>query len=207
MPLAKAFAAPACGWFHELRYRERKRTRAAERNSIAEVKEFRAKHPRKRRAIKISSETAKYCSAPEARLNARAGTSSVNCASLGVSSFAHSGRKFLEAGRWDLSERLRCVVVTFLIATALGSVDFAQNPVRKGRPLQGARNREIVRDAITYRHVIRPSSCTIILRRMPAGALRGRVGYLQRDCYVHLYCIPRQTRAGIPEAQLWSKAY
>ena len=36
---------------------------------------------------------------------------------------------------------------------------------------------------------------------------RGRVGYLQRDCYFHLYCIPRQTRAGILDAQLESKAY
>ena len=35
---------------------------------------------------------------------------------------------------------------------------------------------------------------------------RGRVGYLQRDCYAQLYSIPRQTRAGILNAQLGSKA-
>ena len=35
----------------------------------------------------------------------------------------------------------------------------------------------------------------------------GRFGYLQRDCYAQLYCIPRRTRAGIQDAQLGSKAY
>ena len=36
---------------------------------------------------------------------------------------------------------------------------------------------------------------------------RGRVGYLQRDCFSHLYGIPRQTRANILDAQLGLKAY
>ena len=35
----------------------------------------------------------------------------------------------------------------------------------------------------------------------------GRFGYLQRDCYAQLYCIPMRTRAGILDAQLGSKAY
>ena len=58
-PLARTFSALACGRFHESRYRERKRTRQAEENPTAGVRELRTKHPRKRRATKISSETAK----------------------------------------------------------------------------------------------------------------------------------------------------
>ena len=75
----------------------------------------------------------------------------------------------METGRRDSPERLRCVAALFLITTAPGSVDLAQNPVRKGRSVLGARNREIVRDAITG--TIRPSSCTIFLKRTLAGAL------------------------------------
>ena len=47
----------------------------SQKHPTAGVREFRTKHLRKRRATKISSETAKVRSAPEARLNARTGTS------------------------------------------------------------------------------------------------------------------------------------
>ena len=168
------------------------------------------KHPRKRRATKISSETAgelqRAGSAPKRARRHEL----VNCASPAVSSFARSGRKFVETGRRDFPERLRCVAVSFLITTAPGSADLAQSPVRKGNPVQGARNRELVRDAIAGR-VITPSSCIQFL----GGRLQvpwtltsgGRFGYLQRDCYAQLYCIPRRTRAGILDAQFGSKAY
>ena len=37
----------------------------------------------------------------------------------------------------------------YVRTTAPGSDDLAQNPIRKGRPVQGTRKREFVRDAIT----------------------------------------------------------
>ena len=70
---------------------------------------------------------------------------------------------------------------------------------RSGRAQQGICAR---RD---YRHVIIPSSCTVIPRQTLNPG--GRFGYMQRDCYAQLYCIPRRTRVGILDAQLGSKAY
>ena len=113
------------------------------------VRGLRTKHPRKRRATKIRSETAQQLQgAGSARKRARR-HEFVNCASPAVFSFARSGRKFVETGRREFPKRLRCVAVSFLITMAPGSADLAQNPVRKGRPVQGARNREFVRGAIT----------------------------------------------------------
>ena len=112
----------------------------------------------------------KNCSAPEARLNARAGTSLSIALLLPYLLLPVPGGNLSKLER-NFSERLWCVAVSFLKTTAPGSADLAQNSVRKGRPVQGARNREFVRDAITYRHVIRPSSCAMIPRRTLAGAL------------------------------------
>ena len=70
--------AVACERFHESRHRERKQTRQVKENPTVGIREFRTKRLRKRRAMKINSETAKvlqYCSAAGARLNARTGTS------------------------------------------------------------------------------------------------------------------------------------
>ena len=62
-----------------------------------------------------------------------------------------------------------------------------------------------------YRHLTRLSTCTIFLRRTAAGGLednhRRRVRYLQRNLSVHLYRFPRQTGAGILDAQSCLKAY
>ena len=73
----RTFSVPARGSFHESENRDRKRTRQIEENPTAGIRERRTKHPRKRRATKIRSENANVCNAPEARLNARAGTSFV----------------------------------------------------------------------------------------------------------------------------------
>ena len=139
----RTFSALASGRCHESRYRERKRTRQAEKNPTAWVREFRKKRTRKGRATKISFETANVLQrdgkAPKRARRHRV----VNCASPAVSSFARSGRKFVETGRRDFPERPWCVAESFLMTTAPGSADLAQNLVRKGRPLQGARNRDL----------------------------------------------------------------
>ena len=67
----------------------------------------------------------------------------VNCAFPAVSSFARSGRKLVETGRRDFAERLRCVAVSFLSTAAPGNADLMQNPIRKGNPIGGARNRDL----------------------------------------------------------------
>ena len=72
-PLARAFAAPACAPFHESRCRDWKRERQAETNPTAGVRERRTEHPRRKRASKIRTETAKVRNVPESRGNARAG--------------------------------------------------------------------------------------------------------------------------------------
>ena len=121
------------------------------------VRDFRTKHPRKRRATKISSETAKELQRAGSALKRVRRHEFVNCASPAVSSFARSGRKLVETGRRDFLERFRCVVVSFLITTAPRNADLAQNPVRKGRSVHGARDREFVRDAITGTWFVRPA--------------------------------------------------
>ena len=75
--LARAFSAPACARFHESRCRDRKRTRQAETNPTAGVRELRTEHPRRKRATKIRTEMAKVRNVPESRGNARAGTSKI----------------------------------------------------------------------------------------------------------------------------------
>ena len=145
----ETFSALACGRFQEPRYRERKRTRQAEENPTAGIRELRTKHPRKRLATKNCSETAKELQRAGSAPKRARRHEFVNCASPAVSFFARSERKLVETGRRDFSERLWCVAVSLLITTAPGSADLAQNPIRKGRPVQGARNREFVRDAIT----------------------------------------------------------
>ena len=159
---------------------------------------------------KISSETAQELQRAGSAPKRARRHEFVNCASPAVSSFARSGRKLVETGRRNFPERLRCVVVSFLITTAPGSADLAQNPVRKGRPVKGARNREFVRNGITGTWFVRPAVLYFLGRRLQGPwtlTPRGRVGYLQRDCHAQLYCIPRQTRAGILDAQFGSKAY
>ena len=87
---------------------------------------------------------------------------------------------------------------------------FGAKPGPKRTSCSGRAQQGLVRGAITG-SVITPSSCTIFLGgrlqvpwKLTSGARRG---YLQRDCYAQLYCIPRRTRAGILDAQLGSKAY
>ena len=72
---------------------------------------------------------------------------------------------------------VRVLDSTGLITTAPGSADLAQNPVRKGHPVQGARSRELC--ATRYR---------------------------QRDYSVQLYYIRRRTPAGALDAHLWCAA-
>ena len=76
-PLARAFSAPACARFHESRVRDWKRTRQAETNPTAGIREFRTEHPRRKWATKIRTEMAKVRNVPESRGNARAGTSKI----------------------------------------------------------------------------------------------------------------------------------
>ena len=76
-PLARAFSAPACAPFHESRFRDRKRERLTETNAAAGVRERRTEHPRRTRATKIRTVTAKVRNVPESRGNARDGTSKV----------------------------------------------------------------------------------------------------------------------------------
>ena len=73
-----------------------------------------------------------------------------------MSSFARSGRKFVETGRREFQKRLRGDAVSFLITTAPGSADLAQNLVRNGRPVRGARNREMMRATITGTWLVSP---------------------------------------------------
>ena len=73
-PLARAFSAPACARFHESRCRDQKRKRQAETNPTAGVRERRTEHPRRKRATKIRTVTAKVRNVPESRGNACAGT-------------------------------------------------------------------------------------------------------------------------------------
>ena len=56
---------------------ETHRTRQAERNPTATVREFRTEHPRKKRATNIRTKTAKVRNASESRGNARVGTSKI----------------------------------------------------------------------------------------------------------------------------------
>ena len=175
-PLARVFSAPACGRFHESKYRERKQTRQAERNPTAGVREFRTKQPRKRRATKISSETAKVLqragSSGSAHKRARR-HEKVNCASPAVSSFARSRRKLIETGRRDFPERLRCVAVSFLRnCHGARKCGFGAKSGPKGASCSGrAQQGNGARDDYRHRRVTRPSSCTIFPRRAPAGAL------------------------------------
>ena len=83
------------------------------------------------------------------RAKTRAPAREVNCASPAMSSFARSWRKLVETGSREFNKRLRGDAVSFLITAALGSADLVQNPVRKGRPVQGARNKEMMRATIT----------------------------------------------------------
>ena len=108
-----------------------------------------------------------YRSAPEARLNARAGTSFVIAVgSAAVFSFSRSWRKLVETGRRDALESLRGVAVSFLITAAPGGESLAQNPVPKGRPAEGARDREFAARAITGGVNTLPR-CIVILGRRP----------------------------------------
>ena len=112
-PLARAFSALACVRFHESRYRDQKRTRQAETNPTAGVRELRTEHPRRKRATKIRTLTAKARNVPESRGNARAGASKIIALLLPVSSFARSGRKLVETRRWEFQKRLRGAAVSF----------------------------------------------------------------------------------------------
>ena len=97
-----------------------------------------------------------------------------------------------------------------LLITKAPEVRICAKPDPKRTACSGRAQQGYVRDAITG-SVIIPSSCIIflggrlqVLWTLTSGARRS---YLQRDCYAQLYCIPRQTRAGILDAQLGSKAY
>ena len=175
------------------------------------MRQPRTKHPRKRRATKISSETAKILQhAGSAPKHARR-HEFVNCDSPAVSSFARSGRKLVENELGEFPERLRCVAASFLITYhGARKCGFGAKPGPKRTSCSGRAQQGLVRGAITG-SVITPSSCTIFLGgrlqvpwKLTSGARRG---YLQRDCYAQLYCIPRRTRAGILDAPPWSKAY
>ncbi len=89
-----------------------------------------------------------------------------NCVSPAVSSFRRSRRKLVETGSRDALERLRGVAVSFLITAAPGGESLAQNGVPKGRPAEGARNREYAPRAITGGVITLPR-CTVILGRRP----------------------------------------
>ena len=59
-------------------------------------------------------------------------------------------QKLVETGRRKLSERVRGAAVSLFLSTAApGNADLAQNPVRKGRSVPGARNNEILHATIT----------------------------------------------------------
>ena len=90
-PLARTFSTLACWRLHESKYRERKRTRQAEDNPTAGVRELRTKHPRKRRATKISPETANVLQRGGSTPKRARRHEFVNCASPAVSSFARPG--------------------------------------------------------------------------------------------------------------------
>ena len=167
-PLARAFSAPAYARFHESRCRDRKRTRQAETNPTAGVRELRTEHPRRKQATKIRIETAKVRDVSESRGNVRAGTSKI-IALLLPCFFARSGRKFVETRRREFPKRLQGAAMSFLITMAPGNADLAQNPVRKGRSVQGAQQRNFARD--DYRHMTRPSTCTVFPKRTAAGGL------------------------------------
>ena len=96
----------------------------------------------------IRTETAKVRNAPGARGNARAGASKIIVLLLPcpLSPVPGGNSSKLDAG---VLERLRGVAVSFLITTAPGNADLAQNPVRKGGSIRAARNREMVRATIT----------------------------------------------------------
>ena len=177
-PLARTFPALACGRFHKSKHRERKRTRQAEENPIAGVRELRTKHPRKRRATKISSETAKELQRTGSAPKRARRHEFVNCASPAVSSFARSGRKLVENGRRDFPERLRCVAVSFLI-TRRPRVRIWRKTRSEKDVLFRARATGICARH-DYRHVITQSSCTIIPRRTPASALDAHLWWAVR---------------------------
>ena len=72
----------------------------------------------------------------------------------------------------------------YVRTTTPRSADLARNLVRKGRSVRGAHNRENgARD--DYRHVIRPSSSIIFLRRTLASVLEddpSSAGRTERIC-------------------------
>ena len=75
--LARAFFDRARARFDKSRCRERKCTRQAERDPYAGVRELRTDHPRRKRATKIRTETAKVRNASKSRGKARAGTNKI----------------------------------------------------------------------------------------------------------------------------------
>ena len=139
-PLARAFSTLACARFHESRYRDQKRTSQAETNPNAGIRERRTEHPRRKRATKIRIETEKVRNVQESCRNARAGTSKIIVLLLSYL-LIHSERKLVETRRRELQKCLRDAAVSFLITAAPVNADLAQNPVRKGRSIPGARNR------------------------------------------------------------------
>ena len=150
-PRSRAFSALACAPFHESRFRDRKRERQTETNAAAGVRERRTEHPRRKRATKIRTVTAKVRNVPESRGNARDGTSKIIALLLPCPLLPVPGGNLskLDAGSSQSVSGVPRSAVSFLITTAPGNTDLAQNPIRKGRSVPGARNREILHATIT----------------------------------------------------------
>ena len=81
-PLAENVFRSGVRAIHESRHRERKRTRQADKNPTAGIREPRTKHPRKGRTTKISYETAKVLQHADSEPKRARRHRLVNCAVL-----------------------------------------------------------------------------------------------------------------------------
>ena len=156
-PHSRTFSAPACAPFHESRCRDRKRERQTETNAAAGVRERRTEHPRRERATKIRTVTAKVRNVPESRGNARDGTSKIIALLLPCPLLPVPGGNLskLDAGSSKSVFGVPGAAVSFLITAAPRNAELVQNPVRKGRPVQGARTIENCSATITGTLLVR----------------------------------------------------
>ena len=90
-----------------------------------------------------------------------------------MSSFARSGRKLVETRRRESQKRLRGAAVSLLITEALENAELVQNPVRKGRSVQGVRTIENCSATVTSTSLVR---LLVLLVESKTRTYHGRVG-------------------------------
>ena len=151
--------------------RDQKRARQAETNPTAGVRERRTENPRRKRATKIRTVTAKVCNVPESRGNACAGTSQIIALLLPCFLLPVPGGNLtkLDAGSSKSVSGVPCrgVISNYRGARKCG-VGAKSGP--KGASCsRRARQGKLQRD--DYRHLTRPSTCTIFPRRTAASEL------------------------------------